>query len=191
MNHETPKLAVDCIVVVPGGIVLIERTWAPLGFALPGGFVDVGETLEQAAIREMNEELNLNVKIQERLGIYDEPNRDPRKHVVSVCFVGTAKKQPAAGDDAKAVHVVRVEHSTDLEKLKLVFDHEAILKDFKASRFFRLHPNAQETTEEWKARRRKENAEYKRLKDNSEICAQRVGCICPKCISGGLDGYLG
>lgn len=130
MNHETPKLAVDCIVLVEGGIVLIERTWPPLGYALPGGFVDVGETLKQAAIREMKEELNLDVTILGILGIYDDPNRDPRKHVVSAVFVGTASGQPVAGDDAKAAFVWEI----GIEPMpKMAFDHEQILADFMAT----------------------------------------------------------
>jgi len=129
MNHETPKLAVDCIVLVKGGIVLIERTWPPLGYALPGGFVDIGETLEQAVIREMKEELNLDVTILGMLGVYDDPDRDPRRHVVSAVFVGTADGQPVAGDDAKAVFIweIGVEPMPDPG---LVFDHEKILADF-------------------------------------------------------------
>lgn len=162
MNTETPKLAVDCIVMVPGGIVFIERRWPPLGCALPGGFVDVGETLEHAAIREMKEELNLDVKILGRLGIYDDPKRDPRKHVVSVVFVGRADKMPVAGDDAKETRVVRIHRNTKLEELDftLVFDHAKILTDFMWSDLFRWNETFQETTEERQARFDRENAEW-------------------------------
>jgi 8-oxo-dGTP diphosphatase len=129
MNLETPKLAVDCIVLVPSGLVLIERQNPPYGYALPGGFVDVGETCSQAAIREMKEELNLDVTLLGQLGVYDKPDRDPRQHVVSVVFVGTAEANPVAGDDAKAVHVW-----ANLTALpRLAFDHEDILLDFKNS----------------------------------------------------------
>lgn len=129
MNLETPKLAVDCIVITPKGLVLIERQWPPLGYALPGGFVDVGETCKQAAIREMKEELNLDVEICETLGIYDDPQRDPRKHVVSICYIALARETPVAGDDAKSVHVF-----SDLTKLPtMAFDHAKILEDFRKS----------------------------------------------------------
>ena len=136
MNYETPKLAVDCIVSVPDGIVLIKRKYPPLGCAIPGGFVDVGETLEQAAIREMKEELNLNVRITGMLGIYDDPNRDPRQHVISVVFMGQADGNPVAGDDAKEI-VLWNERTNDYFGLydqfklpEMAFDHKKILKDF-------------------------------------------------------------
>lgn len=132
MNNETPKIAVDCIVLVPGGIVLIERKWPPLGYAIPGGFVDVGETLEAAAKREMKEELNLDVEIIDQLGIYDDPERDPRKHVISVVFVGKSCQTPVAGDDAKKCHVFRIaeiENMVDFP-VELVFDHRKILQDY-------------------------------------------------------------
>jgi len=132
MNFETPKLAVDCIVLVPGGIVLIERKWPPLGFAIPGGFVDVGETLAAAAKREMKEELNLDVEILGQLGVYDDPKRDPRKHVVSVVFVGKSQGQPVAGDDANKCHVIKIAGISDMNKfpVELAFDHKQILQDY-------------------------------------------------------------
>lgn len=135
MNNETPKLAVDCIVLVPiqkngestrNGIVLIERKYPPLGYALPGGFVDVGETLKQAAIREMKEELNLDVTITNQVGIYDNPSRDPRTHVISVVFLAFARNKPVAGDDAKKAFVW--DYKT--EKMpKFAFDHSNIIID--------------------------------------------------------------
>lgn len=138
MNLETPKLAVDCIVMTPGGVVLIERKNPPHGFAIPGGFVDVGETLKDAAIREMKEELNLDVKILGQLGIYDKPDRDPRQHVVSVVFVGRSSETPSAGDDAKEIYICR-----DLTNPPtLAFDHGAILKEFSETihtRFWYLY----------------------------------------------------
>jgi len=87
-EYKSPSLAVDCIVMTPKGIVLIERKNPPHGFAIPGGFVDEGEILEDAARREMQEELNLKVEIVGRLGIYDKPDRDPRQHVISIVYVG-------------------------------------------------------------------------------------------------------
>lgn len=131
MNNETPKLAVDCIVIVEKdgeeGIVLIERSWPPLGCAIPGGFVDVGERLHDAAVREMQEELNLNVLIGGQVGIYDDPKRDPRTHVVSVAFWGGADGQPVAGDDAKSAFVWKY---TSEPMPEMVADHRTILLDF-------------------------------------------------------------
>lgn len=135
MNYESPSLAVDVIVTIPdfekqrNGIVLIKRKNPPLGCALPGGFVDVGETTRTAAVREMKEELNLDVKLTKLLGVYDEPDRDPRKHVVSIAFLAvpldlTAK--PVAGDDAKEAFI----WYEDEPLPKLVCDHEKIIKDW-------------------------------------------------------------
>lgn len=93
MNIKTPYLAVDGIIQVYDknenfkGIVLIERKNPPMGLAIPGGFVDVGETVQQAVIREMKEETSLDIKILGILGVYSDPNRDPRFHTASVVFV--------------------------------------------------------------------------------------------------------
>lgn len=183
MNKETPSLAVDCIVMVPGGVVFIERKYPPLGFAIPGGFVDVGETLEQAAIREMKEELNVDVEILGRLGIYDNPKRDPRRHVVSVVFVGKSDKTPVAGDDAKDTKLVRIPAYSDVKSLgiNLVFDHEEIIRDFVRSDFLMRHANCQETLDERLARKRKEEEEWRRKVANNEICSERIGCTCVYC----------
>lgn len=131
MNHETPKLAVDCIVLVTKddeqGIVLIQRKYPPLGCAIPGGFVDVGEKLRDAAVREMSEELNLDVKILSQLGVYDDPARDPRKHVVSVAFLAWADGLPVAGDDAREAFVWKFMSEPMPE---MVCDHRQILLDY-------------------------------------------------------------
>ena len=103
----TPLLTVDVIIELtdrPGRpVVLIERRNEPLGWALPGGFVDRGETLEQAACREAKEETGLNVQLQVLLGCYSDPKRDPRGHTASAVYIGEAVGTPVAQDDAKAV----------------------------------------------------------------------------------------
>jgi len=129
---KTPYLAVDGVVRLWEGerfkgIVLVERRYEPLGYALPGGFVEVGETVEEAVLREVKEETGLDAQIVKLLGVYSEPNRDPRFHVVSVVFVLDAYGEPVGGDDAKKALVFPIE---DLPFDKIVFDHAKILKDF-------------------------------------------------------------
>lgn len=129
---KTPYLAVDGVVRLWEGerfkgIVLVERRYEPLGYALPGGFVEVGETVEEAVLREVKEETGLDAQIVKLLGVYSEPNRDPRFHVVSVVFVLDAYGEPKGGDDAKRTVVFPIE---DLPFDKIVFDHAKILKDY-------------------------------------------------------------
>ena len=132
MELKTPYLATDVIIRLWEGerfkgIVLIERKNPPVGLALPGGFVEVGESVEEAAVREMKEETGLEVKLSKLLGVYSDPNRDPRFHVVSVVFVGDAEGEPKAGSDAKRVRVFRLE---EIPLDQLVFDHRRIILDF-------------------------------------------------------------
>jgi len=131
---KTPYLTVDGIVKVYNpefsGIVLIKRKNPPLGFALPGGFVDRGEKVEDALKREMKEEINLDVKIEKLLGVYSDPKRDPRLHTASCVYVCSADDIPKAGDDAKEAYVVKLE---DIPWDELVFDHAEILRDFLKS----------------------------------------------------------
>ena len=122
----TPLLTVDIIIEVEGGIVLIERKNPPPGWALPGGFVDVGESLAAAAVREAREETSLEVTLTEQLFAYSDPKRDPRGSTVSVVFVGRATGTPRAADDAKNVAV----HTLD-ELPPLAFDHGQILDDYR------------------------------------------------------------
>ena len=132
---KTPYLTTDGIVEIYQenkflGIVLIKRKNPPFGFALPGGFVDIGECVEDACIREMNEELNLNVKIVKLLGVYSDPKRDPRFHTASVVYICKANNLPKAGDDAKETLIV------DPKKFNLdllAFDHKKIIKDYLSS----------------------------------------------------------
>ena len=129
--RPTPFLTVDGIIKIfnPNfsGIVLIKRKNPPLGYALPGGFVDYGERVEEALIREMKEETNLDIKIEKLLGIYSDPKRDPRLHTSSAVFICEAYTLPKAGDDAKEAFVFKLE---DIPWDQLVFDHKKILEDF-------------------------------------------------------------
>lgn len=130
---KTPYLTTDGIVEVYNsddallGIVLIQRKYPPLGLALPGGFVEVGETVENACIREMKEEISLDVEIKELLGVYSDPKRDERFHTVSVVYVCKAYGIPKGADDAKKAYLV------ELSKINLdilAFDHGKILQDY-------------------------------------------------------------
>jgi len=134
---QTPFLAVDGIVEIYSdtgtfeGIVLIERLNNPKGLALPGGFVDIGETVETAAVREMKEEISLDVTIKSLLGVYSDPIRDSRFHCVSIVYVCKAFGIPVGADDAKETFVYPLD---DIPYDKLVFDHAKIIRDYCSSR---------------------------------------------------------
>jgi len=127
---ETPLLTVDIIIELTDRpdrpIVLIERRNPPLGWALPGGFVDVGERLFAAAVREAREETSLDVRIKALLGCYSDPARDARGHTVSAVFVAEATGDPHAADDARAVRVC----APEAPPAPLAFDHAVILADY-------------------------------------------------------------
>jgi 8-oxo-dGTP diphosphatase len=124
---STPALTVDIIIEMPNqSVVLIERKHAPHGWALPGGFVDVGETLENAARREAKEETNLNVTLTELLGIYSDPSRDKRGHTVSAVYIATATGEPRAQDDAKNLRICDPRSPPG----NLAFDHQTIIDDY-------------------------------------------------------------
>ncbi len=126
-KYRNPFPTVDIIIEVEnGGIVLIKRKNPPFGWALPGGFVDYGESLEDAAVREAKEETSLEVELLYQLGAYSDPNRDPRQHNISVVFVAKASGAPKADDDASELGIF---NSNSLPN-NLAFDHEKILRDY-------------------------------------------------------------
>ncbi|CAG0906726.1 unnamed protein product [Cyprideis torosa] len=126
---RNPVPTVDIIIEVDQKIVLIERKNAPLGWALPGGFVDYGESFEQAALREAMEETGLRVENLQQFHTYSEPGRDPRCHTVSTVFTGKAKGTPRAGDDAGQAMLFGHDCLPGL-----AFDHERILRDYFSSK---------------------------------------------------------
>lgn len=127
--YKNPAPTVDVIVALKGGVVLIKRKNPPLGWALPGGFVDYGESLEQAAVREALEETGLAVKLIRQFHTYSAPDRDPRQHTISTVFVATAEGKPVAGDDAAEAAVF---HEKNLPPM--AFDHARILDDYFTGR---------------------------------------------------------
>jgi 8-oxo-dGTP diphosphatase len=134
---QTPFLAVDGIVEIYNdaglfnGIVLIERLNTPKGLALPGGFVDIGETVETAVVREMKEELSLDVTIESLHGVYSDPSRDSRFHCVSIVYVCKTHGTPVGADDAKEAFIYSLD---SIPYEKLVFDHAKILSDYCATK---------------------------------------------------------
>ncbi len=136
---ETPLLTVDIIIEITNQesrpLVFVERRYAPLGWALPGGFVDVGVRLEDAAVREAREETGLDVVLKTLLGVYSDPERDLRGHTASVVYIAEAQGRPVGGDDAARAQAFP--HDAPPE---LVFDHPEILEDYKRFRSTGLLP---------------------------------------------------
>jgi len=125
-----PFVTVDAIIQVAGGIVLVERSNPPLGFALPGGFVDYGESLEDAVSREAREETGLELLDLEQFHTYSDPSRDPRFHTITTVFSSRAEGEPKAGDDAAAVRVVPI---SELGALSFAFDHRNVIEEWAKS----------------------------------------------------------
>ncbi len=125
-TFKNPFPTVDIIIEYGKGIVLIKRKNPPLGWAIPGGFVDYGETLENAAVREAKEETGLDVRLIRQMHTYSSPDRDPRFHTISTVFVAKGEGEPRAGDDAKEIEIFDRDTLPD----RLVFDHRKILEDY-------------------------------------------------------------
>ncbi len=128
-ERRNPFLTVDIVIYAPQkGIVLIERKNPPFGFALPGGFVDYGESVPNAAVREAKEETSLDVTLLALLGVYSDPQRDPRMHTASAAYIACAKDPETlcAADDAKTAAFFALDSLPNL-----VFDHAEIVKHFK------------------------------------------------------------
>ncbi len=126
--HRCIGLTVDGVVIYDNGVVLVRRKNEPYkgSLALPGGFVEYGERVEEALRREIKEETGLDVRILRLVGVYSSPDRDPRAHTVTVAFLALGEGELKAGDDAEEVHVVPPDEAL---KLPLAFDHGKILRD--------------------------------------------------------------
>ena len=122
-----PFTTVDAIIEIDEGIVLIERSNPPFGWALPGGFVDYGESLEEAVKREMKEETGLDISGLKQFHTYSEPGRDPRFQTIATVFIAQAKGKPQAGDDAQGLKIIKL---SEIEKVDFAFDHKNILQDY-------------------------------------------------------------
>lgn len=125
-KKPTPLLTVDIIIEIQDGIVLIERKNPPHGWALPGGFVDYGESLEKAAAREAKEETSLDAQLVEQFHTYSDPKRDPRHHTVSAVFIAKARGVPVGADDARTAKIFAEANLPEA----IVFDHAQILRDY-------------------------------------------------------------
>lgn len=130
-RYKHPFVTVDVIIEYEGGIVLIKRKNPPEGWALPGGFVDYGETLEGAAVREAKEETGLDIELIRQFHTYSEPDRDPRHHTITTVFIAKGKGLLRSGDDAKEANVFW----KDTLPERIAFDHRRILNDYFMRRY--------------------------------------------------------
>jgi len=125
-KYRNPLVTVDIIIEIQPGVVLIKRKNTPYGWALPGGFVDYGESLELSAIREAKEETSLDIKLVEQFHSYSDPARDPRSHTITTVYIATATGTLKAADDAKSAGIFQKDSFPD----PIVFDHGKILDDY-------------------------------------------------------------
>ncbi len=138
-SYRNPAPTVDIIIEIEdasspskaGGVVLIRRRNPPFGWAIPGGFVDYGETLEAAAVREAREETGLEVSLVRQFHAYSDPSRDPRKHTISMVFIARARGVPVGADDATEARVFPVDALPE----PMAFDHGDILRDYRDGKY--------------------------------------------------------
>jgi O-acetyl-ADP-ribose deacetylase (regulator of RNase III)/ADP-ribose pyrophosphatase YjhB (NUDIX family) len=123
-----PYVTVDAIIELSRGVVIIERHNPPFGWALPGGFVDYGESLEEAVVREAKEETGLDITEIKQFHTYSQAQRDPRFHTIGTVFIAQGNGQPKAGDDAKDLKIVKL---NELQKYNFAFDHVQIIEDYR------------------------------------------------------------
>lgn len=129
MKHNTPSLTVDTVILLKNKLVLVKRKYPPFQgkFALPGGFVEIGESTEKAAVREAFEETGLSIEILKLIGVYSDPERDPRRHTVSVCYLAKGYGDLKSGSDAAAVELFELDSIPEL-----AFDHNIMINDAKS-----------------------------------------------------------
>lgn len=141
MTYRNPAPTVDIIIELVDRpfrpIILIERLNPPHGWAIPGGFVDYGESVENAAIREAAEEVSLDVKLIEQFQVYSEPDRDRVQHTISIVFIAAAAGKPQAADDAKNLGIFSPGEIPTL----LCFDHDRIMQDYWRYRYYGIRPH--------------------------------------------------
>ena len=130
-NRRSPIATVDIIVENKNGILLIKRKNPPGGWALPGGFVEYGESRDSAAVREAKEETGLDVELTRQFHTYSDPERDPRHHTITTVFIAKAAGKAVAGDDAKEVGIF----GRDGLPEQIAFDHRNIIQDYFTGRF--------------------------------------------------------
>lgn len=131
MKYRNPLPTTDIIIEYKGGIVLIKRKNPPEGWAIPGGFVDYGESLEDAAVREAKEETSLKVKLVKQFHTYSDPKRDPRHHTITTVFVAKGTGVLKADDDAEEAGIFKKGKLPS----PLAFDHKKILSDYFSRRY--------------------------------------------------------
>ena len=125
-TYKNPLVTVDIIIEIDDKIILIRRQNPPYGWALPGGFVDYGESLESAAVREAKEETSLEVVLVDQFHTYSDPGRDPRHHTITTVFIGKGIGVPKPADDAKQLGMFSINDLPD----PIVFDHKNIINDY-------------------------------------------------------------
>ncbi|KPK35387.1 MAG: NUDIX hydrolase [Nitrospira bacterium SG8_35_1] len=131
LTPRNPLITVDALIEIDGGIILIRRKNPPYGWAIPGGFVDYGETLEEAVVREAKEETCLDIQIIRQFHTYSDPGRDPRHHTVTTMFIAKATGIPRAADDAQDIGVF----TRDTLPEDMAFDHRQVVEDYFEGRY--------------------------------------------------------